>query len=360
MSARSGQGMKNVVIVGGGIVGLYSALRLAKAGARVTVLEAEAEARTVNSPTASAAAAGMLAPFDTQAGAHQQLALQSFDLWRETSKGAPWEDGLRFDGAVYLSANEADATALQARMVANGRRAKPISAGKVRKHTGFSAHLDHAIFTPDEGVADTLRVLSGLAYDAHMHGVVVRYSQDVARIEANTVITHEGERFDADAIVLAPGAWATDALMQVAPALKLVRPAKGNLVSVATQRPLNANLHARGFYLTRRGRETVLGSTIELDRFDRLPDQGQADKLLASADAVLPGELQRGEVWAGVRPMSPDGWPMVGRSGDVLVAAGHSRNGWGLAPITAEIVTAYVFGEAIPPEWAAWSPARFG
>jgi glycine oxidase len=57
--------------------------------------------------------------------------------------------------------------------------------------------------------------------------------------------------------------------------------------------------------------------------------------------------------------MSPDGWPLIGPSGDVLVAAGHSRNGWLLAPITAEIITAYVFGAEIPPEWAALSPQRF-
>jgi glycine oxidase len=58
--------------------------------------------------------------------------------------------------------------------------------------------------------------------------------------------------------------------------------------------------------------------------------------------------------------MSPDGRPMIGHSGDVLIAAGHSRNGWLLAPITAEIITASVMGEAIPPEWAALSPDRFG
>ena len=58
--------------------------------------------------------------------------------------------------------------------------------------------------------------------------------------------------------------------------------------------------------------------------------------------------------------MSPDSWPMIGPSGDVLIAAGHSRNGWLLAPITAEIITAYVMGADIPAEWAALSPDRFG
>jgi glycine oxidase len=58
--------------------------------------------------------------------------------------------------------------------------------------------------------------------------------------------------------------------------------------------------------------------------------------------------------------MSPDGWPLIGASGEgLLVAAGHSRNGWLLAPVTAEIITAYVFGANIAPPWAALSPQRF-
>ena len=350
--------MRSVIIVGGGVVGLYCAQRLAKSGARVTLLEAEAEARTVNSPTASAAAAGMLAPYDA-GGAHEQLALQSFELWRAAQKGAAWADGVRFDGAVYLSANEADAAALQARVVSAGRSAKPLSSGQARKRLGFEAELKHALYVADEGVADPLRVLSGLAYEAHMHGVVVRYGQDAARIAAHSVSTHEGETFEADMVLLAPGVWASDALYAAAPALKLVRPAKGNLVAVTTPRPIGANLHADSFYLARRRGETVLGATLELDRYDRRPDQAMADLLLASAGTVLPGELKQEKVWAGVRPMSPDGWPLIGRSADVLIAAGHSRHGWTLAPITAEIVAAYVLGEPIPPTWAALSPARF-
>ena len=48
---------------------------------------------------------------------------------------------------------------------------------------------------------------------------------------------------------------------------------------------------------------------------------------------------------------------MIGPTGEAFcVAAGHSRNGWLMAPITAEIITAYVFGAEIPPEWAALSP----
>ena len=99
---------------------------------------------------------------------------------------------------------------------------------------------------------------------------------------------------------------------------------------------------------------------MDFDRTDRLVDPAQVEALLAAADALLPGEVQpTPKPWTGIRPMSPDGWPMIGPSGDVLIAAGHSRNGWLLAPITAEIITAYVMGADIPPEWAALSPDRF-
>ena len=70
--------------------------------------------------------------------------------------------------------------------------------------------------------------------------------------------------------------------------------------------------------------------------------------------------MPTGMIEIGIRPMSPDGWPMIGPTGEgVLVAAGHSRDGWLMAPITAEIITAYVFGAEIQPDWAALSPERF-
>jgi glycine/D-amino acid oxidase-like deaminating enzyme len=101
--------MTSVIVVGAGIVGMYSALRLAQLGAHVTLLEAEAEDFGGHGPAASLAAAGMLAPISeafAEEGAHPNLAelgLASFDLWREQAKGAIWEDGVRFDGAAFVA-----------------------------------------------------------------------------------------------------------------------------------------------------------------------------------------------------------------------------------------------------------------
>lgn len=353
--------MKQVVIVGGGVIGLFCAVRLAKAGMRVTLLEAEAEHAGMFGPTASAAAAGMLAPLNEEASPHDVLALESFDLWRSQRAGAEWADGVRFDGAVVVGRSAEEAGALAQRAARLGRSASSQSPAQTRKRTGFNAKLENALFLDDEGVADPLRVLSGLAMQARAHGVIIEYHQDVAEVSAHSATTHTGRVIEGEVIILAPGAWATEKLQAAAPALRHIRPAKGHLVSVELERSLAPNLRAGAFYLAQRREDVVLGATLEFDRFDRKVSETQVNELLAAAEALLPGEVKpAGRAWAGIRPMSPDGWPMIGFSNGVLLASGHSRNGWLLAPITAEIITAYVSGAEIEPAWAALSPDRFG
>jgi glycine oxidase len=354
--------MKRVVIVGGGVIGLTCAVRLRQGGAGVTVLEAEQEHPSVFGPTTSAAAAGMLAPLDRNASVHDQLALQSFDLWRTRQPKAEWGDGVRFDGAVVLNKSAAEGQAFVEQAVRLGRRASILTPAQMRKRTGLYAKSEHAVLVDDEGVADPLRVLTGLAMQARGLGALLEYEADVESVTATSAKTHGGFEYEADLIVLAPGVWATDKLISAAPALKYIRPAKGQLVAVELERPLGATVRGGDFYIAQRREDVVLGATMEFDRFDRVVDAARTVDLLAAAERALPGDVKpAGRAWAGVRPMSPDGWPMIGPTGEgVLIATGHSRNGWLLAPITAEIISAYVFGEEIAPEWAALAPSRFG
>lgn len=352
--------MKAVVIVGGGVIGLFCAVRLAREGARVTLLEAEPDDPSVFRPAASLAAAGMLSPFQPSSDARDRLALDSYDLWRRSADGAPWADGIRFDGAVVAGERAEDVAALQARIVQFGRNATRLSPSQARARTGLKGVFDNAIIITDDGVVDPLRVMSGLALQARQYGVALRYGEDVAEVRPTRVSTHDGDVYQADAVVLAPGAWATKALQEAAPALRHVRPAKGHLVAVTLPKRLKATVRAHDFYLAARRDDIVLGSTVEYDRYDRHVNKERVAQLLAALEAFAPGQATfTGSAWAGIRPMSPDGWPIVGPSRGVLVAAGHSRNGWLMAPITAEIVTAYVFCAEIPAEWTAISPQRF-
>jgi glycine oxidase len=352
--------MTSVVIVGGGVVGLYCAVRLAKAGARVTLLEAEGEHADVFGPGASIAAAGMLAPMDEAISVHTPIAFESYDLWRTSHAGTPWSDGVRFDGGIVIAKDEIDAYGFERAAVAMGRRAQTLNASGFKKRTSMRAKIDGAVWLEDEGVADPDRVLSGLAMQARALGVIIDYHQDVANVTATAALTQDDRVYEADKIVIAPGAWATDKLKTAAPALAHITPAKGHLVSVTLAGELKPNIHGAGFYIAQRRQDVVIGATMEPGRFDRRVEKEKVAQLVAAAEAALPGEIgEVGRAWCGIRPMSPDGWPIIGPSGDVLVAAGHSRNGWLLAPVTAEIITAYVFGAEIPERWAALSPERF-
>lgn len=353
---------KRVVVVGAGVVGLFCAVRLAQSGAAVTVLEAEREHPDVHGPTASAAAAGMLAPVEGEPSPHEGIALQSLGLWRRWRERAHWADGVRFDGVIVVRETADEATLFAANVRRLGLPWEALSLAQASRRLGLEARAGHALFLADEGTADPLRVLTGLAMQARSLGVAIEYQRDVAKATPTLVETLDDRVYEADSVVLAPGVWATDSLVTSAPALKHIRPAKGHVASVVTSRMLKENLRAPDFYIAQRREDVVLGSTLEWDRFDRRVDKALVADMQQRVERVFPGQVRLGErAWAGIRPMSPDGWPIIGPDGKgVLVAAGHSRNGWLLAPVTAEIITSYVFGAEIPAPWAALSPERFG
>lgn len=348
-----------VIVVGAGVVGLFCATRLAQRGCAVTLLEGEAEEFSVYGPTASASAAGMLAPLgEGDASAFDKLALASFDLWKTWRDGSLWADGVRFGGGAHVSG---DPSGLIAKAQTLGRAAAPLTVSQWRKRTGFDTRVENTVFVEDEGVADPYRVLTGLCMEARRHGALLNFGKDVWSVSVTRAVLHSDAVFEADHVVLAPGAWATEELVQAAPALRHVRPGKGVLLPVELKQPLDPNIQAPGFYLARRmENDVVLGTTMELGVCTRQIDPAQVAELLATAEKLLPGEVtQRGKAWTGIRPMSPDGMPMVGRSGEVLVACGHARNGWLFAPLTAEIICAHVLGEPLAPDWAAFDPHRF-
>jgi len=353
--------MTRLIVVGAGVIGLYCAVRLAVYGAQVTLLDGRPEHLSLWSATASANAAGMLATIGDEASAHDRVAMESLALWRAHREGAEWADAVRFAGVVISAESAERAGDYIARARALGGRAEALPAARVRALTGFDARLANTLFIEDEGTADPLRTLSGLAMQARALGVLVEYNTDAMNAGAHSVSLHDGRVLEADSVLVAPGAWASKRLMNDVPSLQHITPGKGHLVGVAAPELLHANFRAPGFYLARRREEVALGSTMETGRYDRFVDEAKVQALLGSAKALLGDDIADEErAWAGVRPMTPDGWPMIGRDDSgVLVAAGHSRNGWLLAPVTAEIISAYVFDREIAPDWAALAPQRF-
>ena len=168
----------------------------------------------------------------------------------------------------------------------------------------------------------------------------------------------------ADQVVVAAGAWSRT----LAPTAN-VRPVKGEILrlrhrSVALPVPfrtIRALVQGRHVYLVPRNDGIVVGATQFESGFDDEVTVGGVRELIADAEVVIPGLAEYGltEASAGLRPMTPDGLPLIGRLDHrTVLATGHGRNGILLAPVTASAVLAELSGTSLT-ELACADPGRF-
>jgi glycine oxidase len=183
-------------------------------------------------------------------------------------------------------------------------------------------------------------------------GVVFRQSmvRGIAREGGRAVgVELEGERLEADAVVVAAGAWTARV-----PGLGLgedaVRPARGQMLMLHTGAPaLSRVLFAKGRYLVPRadGR-LIVGSTLELDGYDKRVSAEGLASLLQFAFELCPSlrAARVEETWAGLRPYTEDHLPLLGKGPleGLFLASGHFRNGILLAPLTGDLLAECVLG----------------
>lgn len=329
---------KNVVIVGGGLVGSALALELARRGVPVVVLE-----KAVPGAEASSAAAGILAPRVEAHGHPEQRALGLLAL-------AGWQDWAASLGA---DVGFTRCGVLVAREESPDPDAEPIE-GRALAERAPGLRAERAWWIADEGAVDT-RVLVGAVHAAAVRaGAVFRSGLTVDNVD-NSGVSAGGERLSGTPVVCA-GAWTS-----VVPGIANlpVSPVRGQLVAVGATDAVRSVVFGPAGYLVPRRDETVLGATMENVGFARgTTAQGLRD-VLDAALRLCPslGAAPVLRQWSSFRPGSPDGRPIIGEVGGVMVASGHSRNGILLAPLTASrVADALLEGRSLPQ---AWSPARF-
>ena len=320
------------------------ALRLAERGAQALVLESEL-AGASPSRTASRAAAGMLGPLSEtlveRASVHPrllELGIDSLDLWRARADTLGL-NAFPARGARLVGFSQGDIGRVHQRAHAFGR--------ELVEQRGEAIIACEAAIDPEAALAALERAIAD-------HRGEVRRGAQVNAISRNQVDLRDGSHERADVIVLATGAWS--------PALQgaSFTPVKGQILEARSDalQP-GETMRAPSIYAVGRapGR-IIIGATMEEGRADLSTDAATIDRLLQTARAMHPSlaDAQLVRAWAGVRPMSADGAPRIGRVGEAIIAAGHSRNGWLLAPITAEIVCAHAFEEDIQELWAAFDP----
>ena len=158
--------------------------------------------------------------------------------------------------------------------------------------------------------------------------------------------------------LLSSGAWSTLRALGI-PA---VRPVAGEMLSARPKQRLEKVIYSRDVYLVpRRDGRVLIGATMSEHGFNKSISHGAKIQLLESASQLLP-EVRDWNIedhWTGLRPATPDGLPILGRTSikNLFVATGHFRNGILLAPITAQLMTDCILNDVEPP--LEFSPMRF-
>jgi len=366
--------MRDVAIIGGGIMGSAVALRLAQRGVPVTVIE-----RGIPGAEASSAAAGILGPQMEAEGPGPllELGLQSRALYPalagELRELTGIDVGYDRSGVLAVAFDEAGAQRLQARQAwqrARGLRVDALSGDEARQlEPALGPSVRAALAFPDDAqvvARELARAFSQAAAVAGAKFSTGRYVRRV-RIEGGraTGVELDGETLPAGVVVVAAGSWS--GLVEgagVSPAV--VRPARGQLVSIETRPPLFRHVvSAPGGYLVPRRDGTVLaGSTVEMVGFHKQVTVGGLATILTLARTLVPGLADAPVTgsWSNFRPYTEDHLPVLGKTPveGLVLATGHYRNGILLAPITAQVIAELVATGRSPIDLAPFSVLRFG
>jgi len=367
----------DVLLVGGGAIGLAAAYRLAEQCAGVRVIDAS------GGRGASWVAAGMLAPVTEAAFGEDELtrlnlaAVPVFQrLAEELRERTGHSVGLRTEGTLAVAFNADDWAALdrltdfRTRLGLSTQRVSGAAARALEPY--LAAGVRGGVLAADDLSVDNRRYLGVLRQAAEAAGVSFVAAKVTGLLRGDTgvegVRTATGEEFRAEAVVLCGGA-ATGELAPVP-----VYPVKGQILRLAVPERLRAagvvlTRTVRGivrggeiYLVPRPGGEVVVGATSEQQGHDLGVTAGGVYELLRNAYELLPisSEFDFVEARAGSRPGTPDNGPILGRLADgLLLATGHYRNGILLSALTADAVAALVAGGPVAPVWAPFSPERF-
>ncbi|HEV2704838.1 MAG TPA: glycine oxidase ThiO [Pyrinomonadaceae bacterium] len=393
---RNGEELKgtaDVVVVGGGVVGLSVARALARRGLSVALIERGEVGRE-----ASHAAGGMLAPQSEadRDDAFFRLQCAGRDLYPAFAESLLAETGhdieLERTGTLYLAFTDEDEAELERRYTWQRGAGLPVErltpSEALTLEPTLSTRLRFALRFPLDWQVENRRLVRALSAAARVRGVRIYEGTEVTalRVERGRVVGVElagGTHVGAGCVVVAAGAWSSRLSMSEQQSSQethpRIEPVRGQMLCFAPHAPHGSPTRGRHVVYTRRGYvvprldgRILAGSTTERVGFNKLVTAGGVRDVLAHALEISPAlaALELSETWAGLRPCAEDEWPVIGASGEVeglYYATGHYRNGILLAPLTGELLAALIVEGARPADAAtfsaheldAFSPARF-
>jgi glycine oxidase ThiO len=363
---RSMQSSSEIIVIGGGIIGLATAVELCLLGAKVTILCRDFKA------AAGHAAAGMLAPQAEQIspGSMLDLCVASRQLYPE------WIDKIEAISGISTGYWQCGILAPQYAEIdlatSQSREFSPdwLDTRSIHQHQpGLSPSVVGGYWYPADGQVDNRSLLHSLWVASQSLGI--KFEDGV---EVKAIYRHQGRvthldtthgEMSAQHYLLATGAW-SQALLPIP-----VVPKKGQMLSVlvpSTQRdnlPLQQVLFGQEIYIVpRRDGRIIVGATSEQVGFTPQNTVGGVNQLLTNAVRLFPllQDFPLQETWWGFRPATPDELPILGQSSNanLTLATGHYRNGILLAPITAKLIAKLVWQQQVDKLLTDFSWQRFG
>ena len=307
---------------------------------------------------ASGAAAGLLAPLGESADtAFAKLAIESWRRYPEVVRDLRERTGIDVEyvthGTIYPLATAEDVRAAEARLRHEWAHEVGIQAwdaGDIRRREpALSSEIRGAMFVRGDHWVNNQRLVVAYAQAAAAAGVALMTGAAVSRVvvedgHARGVVV-EGERYEADAVLLAAGAWTAGLAASFGGKLR-IEPRRGQMIALSHVPPVITHaIHGDDVYLVPRpSGELLIGATVERVGFQRAVTASAVAGLLTAAMALVPAlaNLPISRTWYGFRPWAPDSLPILGPwpgIGGLFVATAHYRNGILLAPITARLMT---------------------
>ncbi|HET7024280.1 MAG TPA: glycine oxidase ThiO [Gemmatimonadales bacterium] len=360
----------DVIVIGSGAIGAACGRELALAGRRVLLLD-----RTPRGGEAWSAAAGMLAP-QIEAGPDDpifQLGIAAreryVDLAPALQESVGIDIGLWLDGIARVAVAAEDVAELRARAAwqrQQGHLCDWFDPAEVKARYPWIGANHGALWAPRDGALDPSALVNGLRADAQRLGATVDLVEQAALLrDGDRVVgVQAGRKYSAEHVVVAAGAWSAE--IGGLPRPVSVEPVRGQMAALPWPEGIEpAIVHGGNGYVVARGGEAIIGSTMEFAGFDPSTTSAGLARIFAAASALCPSltGLSVTRTWAGLRPMTPDGRPIIGaepRARGLWYATGHGRNGILLAAMTGAVVASLIGEQSITVEGlAAVSPERF-
>lgn len=359
---------KEIIIIGGGVIGLGIGWQLTKSGVSVTIYDSGEAGRA-----ASWAAAGMLAPL---AEAHTEepellkLGCESLVLYpqwvSELESEAEMSVGFRDEGTHIVGLESDDTHQLKHLYQAQqqlGLDVNWLSGGEVREiESALSPRVSAAIQCESDYQVDNRLMVTALKSAYLRNGGVLHENNPIEKIhvedcQVQGIETREGFH-RGDMVILSAGCWSSQ-IDGIPDSIRPpVRPVKGQMMALQMEdgitinsviRTVRARYPTDVYLVPRTDGRLIIGATSEEMGYDTRLTVGGMFELLRGAWEVVPGvyELPILESWAGLRPGSRDNAPILGKTPveNLIYATGHYRNGILLSPITAYEISKLVLSD---------------